>query len=130
MMNNLKVLRSLIVVLDVATALVHFWLFYGGLMHSGGLSVIQVLFLLNGLGYLTLLGAFFLTLASREQVRNLVHYLLMVFAASTIIAWVIITRGRFLITLSIFDKVTEILLILTVWLHLRLMQKRGASATS
>ena len=38
-MNNLKVLRSLIVVFIVATALVHFWLFYGSLMHSGGLSV-------------------------------------------------------------------------------------------
>lgn len=128
-MNNPKVLRSLIVVFGVATALVHFWLFYNGLMRPRSLSVTQYLFLLNGLGYLTLLGAFFLTLASREQLRDLVHYLLIVFAGCTIIAWAIITRGRFLITLSIFDKVTEVLLILTTWLHLRLMRKHIVPAT-
>jgi hypothetical protein len=130
MMNNPKALRSLVVVFSLATALVHFWLFYNGLIRARSLSIVQYLFLLNGLGYLILLAAFFLTLASREQLRDLVHYLFIVFAACTIIAWAIINRGRFLITLSLFDKVAEVLLILTVWLHLRLAQKRAELATS
>lgn len=129
-MNNSKILGGLIIVLGLATALVHLWLFYNGLMRARGLGFTQYLFLLNGLGYLTLLGALFLTPPSKEQLRDLVHYLFIVFAAVTIIAWAIINRGRFLITLSFFDKAVEVLLIIALWLHLRITQRLTKPVTS
>ncbi len=98
-------------------------------MRPRGLSVIQYLFLLNGLGYLVLLATFFLTL-SRDRWRQLVHYFFIVFVALTIIAWVIVNHGRFLITLSAIDKVSEVLLMVTLWLHLHVTQRLTEPATS
>src|SRR5689334_22419664 len=121
-MNNSKVLRILILVLGVATALVHLWLFYGGLSRGRP----NYLFLVNGVGFLVLVGAFWLTQTSTEQVRRLVHYLFMVFAAGSIIAWIVVNGGRFFLALSIFDKAIEALLILALWLHLRQTPERAA----
>ena len=125
-MNNPKTLRILILVFGLVTALVHLWLFYSGL--ARGRPSYQ--FLVNGLGYLILLGAFFFTQSSTDQVRRLVHYLLMAFAAGSIVAWIVVNGGRFLLALSLIDKAIEILLIITLWLHLRLTQRHGAPVTS
>ena len=125
-MNNPKTLRILILVFGLVTALVHLWLFYNGL--ARGRPSYQ--FLANGVGYLILLGAFFFTQSSTDQVRRLVHYLLMAFAAGSVVAWIVVNGGRFLLALSLIDKAIEILLIVTLWLHLRLTQKRGAQVTS
>jgi hypothetical protein len=118
-MNNLKVLRILILVFGLVTALVHLWLVYNGLIRGR----LPYQFLVNGLGFLVLVAAFFLTLSSKDQWRQLVHYLFLAFTGGSILAWVIVNRGRFLIELSIFDKVVEVLLIVALWLHLRLTQK-------
>jgi len=120
-MNNPKVLRILVLVFALATALVHLWLFYGGLSRGRP----NYPFLVNGVGYLILIGAFWLTQGSTDFVRRLVHYLLMAFTAGSIVAWVIVNGGRFFLALSIFDKAIEVLLIVALWLHLRHTPQRA-----
>ena len=117
-MNNPKILRTLILAFGLVTALVHFWLVYSGLTRPRNPGV-SYQFLANGVGYLLLLGAFLLTRTSQGQWGRIVQYLLMAFAAGSIVAWVVVNQGRFLLPLSIFDKVIEALLIIALWLHLR-----------
>jgi hypothetical protein len=120
-MNNPKVLRILILVFGLVTALIHLWLFYNGLSQGRP----NYPFLINGVGYLVLLGAFWLTQASADQVRRLVHYLFMAFAAGSIVAWIVVNGGRFFLALSILDKAIEVLLIVALWLHLRRTPQRA-----
>lgn len=51
------------------------------------------LFLLNGLGYLGLLGAYFLPIAFFQQKHNLVRQGFMGYAVLTIVAWLVIWVG-------------------------------------
>lgn len=125
-MTNPRTQRMLIGVLGVLTALVHLWLFYSGVSRGRP----NYLFLANSLGYFALLGAFFATRSAKDQVRNLVSYLLMGYAALTIVAWVVMNGGRFLLALSIVTKLAEILLIVMVWMHLRATQRRSPAVTA
>lgn len=114
-------MRTLIVVLGLTTALVHLWLVYTGLTRPRNPGV-SYQFLANGLGYLVLLGAFLFTRTSQVQWSRVVQYLLIAFAAGSIVAWVVVNGGRFLLPLSMFDKVIEAFLIVAVWRHLRVTQ--------
>lgn len=125
-MNNPRTQRIAIVVLGLLTALVHLYLFYMGASRGRP----SYLFLANGVGYLVLLGAFFATLTSKAQIRNLVSYLLMAYAALTIVAWVVMNGGRFLLGLSIVTKLAEILLIAVLWMHLRATQSARQTAVA
>jgi hypothetical protein len=51
------------------------------------------LFSLNGLGYLGLLGAYFLPIAFFQQRHNLIRLVFMGYAVLTIVAWLIIWVG-------------------------------------
>jgi hypothetical protein len=51
------------------------------------------LFLLNGLGYLGLLGAFFLPIAFFQSRHNIVRWALFAYAVTTIVAWLVIWVG-------------------------------------
>ena len=51
------------------------------------------LFILNGLGYLGLLGAYFLPIAFFQQRHNLVRLAFMGYAVLTIVAWLVIWVG-------------------------------------
>jgi hypothetical protein len=51
------------------------------------------LFLLNGLGYLGLLGAYFLPITFFQQKHNLVRLTFMGYAVLTIVAWLVIWVG-------------------------------------
>ena len=53
----------------------------------------DILFLLNGLGFLGLLGAYFLPLPLFQQRHGLVRYVLMGYVVVTIIAWLVIWVG-------------------------------------
>lgn len=55
------------------------------------------LFILNGLGYLGLLGAYFLPIPFFQQRHNLVRWTLIAFAIVTIIAWLFIWVGQYVI---------------------------------
>lgn len=123
-MSNPRLLRTLIVVSGLVTAIVHLWLVYNGLTRprNPGLSYP---FLANGVGFLALVAAFLLVRPVRWN--RIVQYLLMAFSAGSIIAWIVVNQGRFLLTLSIFDKAVEVLLIVVLWLHLRAMQPERAN---
>ena len=120
-MANSRLLRTLIVVFGLVTALVHLWLVYNGLTRPRN-PAISYPFLINGLGYLALVGAFLFAGTSQGQWSRIVHYLFMAFAAGSIVAWIVVNGGRFLLPLSIFDKAIEVLLIVVLWRHLRLLQ--------
>lgn len=84
------------------------------------------LFILNGLGYLGLLGAYFLPIPFFQERRNLVRWALIGFAAITIVAWLVIWVGFYVIRdgYSFFhrdsiygvpSKIAEIALIGLLW---------------
>lgn len=101
-------LRSLIVVLTLATALIHLYL-------NIALGSFSPLFTLNGVGYLVLLVALLQNIP-RGQIR-LQHFAFMAYVLVTILAWVAI--GDKSNPLGIITKVIELLLLAALWLHLR-----------
>lgn len=105
-------LRRAIFFLGLATALIHLYLniFYGKF---------DPLFTLNGLGYLGLLGAFFLDVPFLRGRSTLVHIGFIGYTALTIAAYFIMTPNPAL-PLGIADKVIEGLLILALLAHFRL----------
>jgi hypothetical protein len=68
-----------IIILTLATALIHFSLLFP-----------DVMFILNGLGYLALLAAYFLPIDLARKNHNLVRWLFILYTVVTIIAWVMI----------------------------------------
>jgi hypothetical protein len=75
------------------------------------------LFILNGLGYLGLLGLFFANPAMLAGRRSLMHYAFIAFAATTIVAWVAIAPERN--AFGYFTKLDELVLIAALVAHLR-----------
>lgn len=75
--SNFGAVQIGIILLTLATALIHFSLLFP-----------DVLFILNGLGYLTLLAAYFLPIAMLQERHNLVRWAYIAFAAVTILAWI------------------------------------------
>jgi hypothetical protein len=77
--SRLSAVQIGIIILTLATALIHFSLLFP-----------NVMFILNGLGYLALLAAFFLPIDLARNNHNLVRWLFIIFTAVTILAWVAI----------------------------------------
>jgi hypothetical protein len=90
-----------IIPLTVATAAIHFTLYTGEPM--------TVFYLLNGLGYLTLLAALYLPIRFLVPVRRTVRLLLIGYAALTILAWV--GMGDMSQAIGWIDKAIEVALI-------------------
>ena len=91
-----------IIILTLATALIHVSLLFP-----------DVLFILNALGYLTLLAAYYLPIGMLQERHNLVRWAFIVFTAVTILGWVAIgdkswPEGA----LGYVTKLTEVLLII------------------
>jgi hypothetical protein len=74
-----------ILLLGLATAIVHLIVLNALLYADEGISVI---FTLNGLGYLTLLAAYFLPIPFLQKRHNLVRWVFMGYTALTILAWI------------------------------------------
>jgi hypothetical protein len=104
-------LHAVILITGLITAAVHLVLL--GLLPEHK----DVLFILNGLGYLGLLGLFFTNPAIVASRRALMHYAFIAFAAVTIIAWVAIAPERN--ALGYFTKLDELILIVALAMHLR-----------
>ncbi len=91
-----------IIVLAVATAVIHFvlafdWMFYA-----------------NALGYLLLVGLLYLPLAAVAPYRNLVRWVLIAYTAVTVVAWLLIgTRGP----VAYLDKAIEVALIALLFIE-------------
>jgi hypothetical protein len=96
-----------IILFALATAFLHITLFP------------DIMFTLNGLGYLGLLGAYFLPVSFFQQRRNLVWWALVAYTALTIILWVIMGDKNFVAGTSsatgYYAKAAEVLLLAFLW---------------
>lgn len=95
-----------ILLLALVTATVHLVLL------NIQMGKIDILFTLNGLGYLALLAAYFLPLPLARENRSLVRWAFMAFAAITVLAWVLIGLRT---ALGYLTKIDELLLIWLLW---------------
>ena len=94
-----------IIILTIATALIHFSLVFP-----------SALFILNGLGYLVLLAALYLPLAQLAEYRGVVRWILMGYTALTIILWIIMGSR---ISIAYINKIIEVVLIILLWMKNR-----------
>ena len=91
-------LRVGVIVLTVGTALIHLYLGLQGFP----------LFVLNGLGYLTLLAALTLPIPRISDYRNLTRWILLGYTALTIFLWIVVGART---VIGYTDKIIEIVLI-------------------
>ncbi len=82
-----------IIVLVLFTAAMHFGAAFDAKL-VGRADVPDPLFTLNGLGYLGLLGAYFLPIPLLQQNHGLVRWALIIYVVATIVAWLIIFVGE------------------------------------
>jgi hypothetical protein len=113
-------LRWAIIVLTLATVGIHWYLVPLQGIPAG------IPFILNGLGYLVLMGTVLFKLPIISDFLagrpGWAHYALIAFTVVTMLAWVAIGDKSFstwLGQIGWVDKITEVLLIVAVWLHLR-----------
>ena len=96
-----------IILAALATAFLHITLFP------------DIMFTLNGLGYLGLLGAYFLPIPFFQQRHNLVWWILVGYTALTIILWIIMGDKTFVAGTSsatgYYAKAAEVLLLAFLW---------------
>ena len=106
MKTKLSVRQFAIIVLTLATAGIHFSLLFP-----------DWLFILNGLGYLALLGAYFLPIPYLQEHRKFLRWIFIGFVLVTILGWVAIgdkswPEGA----LGYIDKAVEVVLLILLWL--------------
>jgi len=99
-------LRIGLIVLTVGTALIHLYLGLQGFP----------LFILNGLGYLTLLAALTLPIPRISEYRNLTRWVLVGYAALTIFLWILVGARN---SIGYTDKIIELALIALLVLEAR-----------
>jgi len=102
---QLGLLQMGIIVLTAATAVIHF-----------SLAFPNPLFILNGLGYLTLLAARYLPILQLRDYRHLLRWALLGYTALTVVLWVIVGAR---IPIAYADKAIEVVLIVLLWLESR-----------
>jgi hypothetical protein len=91
-----------IVILTLTTALIHISLLFP-----------NVMFILNGLGYLTLLAVYFLPIGMFQERHNLVRWAFIAFTAVTILGWIAIGDKSWPAgALGYVTKLVEVLLII------------------
>ncbi len=118
---NRASLRILMIVLTVITAAIHLFL---GVRFIGD-GFFGILFILNGIGFFTLLYLVLRPISSFVGREALLHYGLMGFSAITILAWLVM-NGDFSNVLGVATKVVELLLIVVTWMHLQAINGKRA----
>jgi hypothetical protein len=103
-----------ILLLGLVAAVVHLVIL--NLMIYNAEGHIDVLFTLNGLGFLALLAAYFLPVPAAQNNRGLVRWLLIGLSALTILAWVILGERNLL---GYATTIAELLLIILLWMDRR-----------
>ena len=94
-----------ILLLTLVTASIHFSLLFP-----------DPLFILNGLGYLSLLGAYFLPIPFFQRNHRLVRWAFMGFILVTILAWIAIGDKSWPAgALGYFTKTVEVALLILLW---------------
>ncbi len=120
---HLEARHYAIIVLVVATAFVHFGAALDRMLFPDGPDP---LFILNGLGYLGLLGAYFLPIPFFQARHKLVWWALFSYIIVTIIAWLVIWVGLNVIAqhVAFFSrdslygvpaKIMEVTLLVLLW---------------
>jgi hypothetical protein len=112
---NEKSTRFLITILTLFTAFVHLVMLGFAPGHT------DVLFILNGLGYLGLLAAVIFRIPAGQQV--LIHYAFMAYTLATIVAFFAIAPDKGV--LGYITKADEALLIVFLWLNLQRVQGKA-----
>ena len=97
-----------IIILTSTTALIHLSLGLNTPLATGWP------FLLNAVGYIGLLVLYVLNIPLLRQRRDVIRWLLIAYAAVTVIAWWLMEGAR--TPLGFFDKTVEIALIVLLWL--------------
>lgn len=103
-----------IIAATLVTALIHLGL-APALLGDPAYQMLGVLFIFNGLGYLTLLAAYFLPQPFFRRWHALIRWALMGLAAVTIIGWAIM-NGDFSDPLGVAAKIAELALIILLFL--------------
>jgi len=122
-MQKLTGIRIGIIVAVLITAALHFATAFDRILFPEGPDP---LFILNGLGYLGLLGAYFLPIPFFQQRHKLVWWALVIFAIVTIIAWLVIWVGFYVIRdgvpffshdsiYGVPAKIDELILLFLLW---------------
>jgi hypothetical protein len=88
---QLKTNHYAIIVLVLATSILHLVAAFDRILFPDGVP--DPLFLLNGLGYLGLLGAYFLPIQFLQQRHKLIWQVLFYYVIVTIVAWLVIWVG-------------------------------------
>lgn len=114
-MSRIRILQISIIVLTIATALVHLFLAYEQLTIG---MVGGVMFVFNGLGYLGLLAALYLPLPIELVTKNrsLVRWGLIGFTIITILAWAVMGARN---EIGFIDKAIEVVLIVLLFIESR-----------
>ncbi len=90
-----------IILLAIATALVHFSLLFP-----------DPVFILNGLGYIALVAALYLPLPPLIQQRAKIRWVLMAYTALTVLLWILLGARA---AIAYIDKLIEIILLIVLW---------------
>jgi hypothetical protein len=99
-----------IIVLTIATALIHLILAFPA-MSQGDMTTF-IMFLFNAIGYLVLLAAYYLPLPLAKHYPKLVRWVFIAFTAVTILGWVAIGLR---IPIAYVDKLIELVLIILLF---------------
>lgn len=95
-------LQIAIMLLALATAAIHLWL---------GVPNNLLMFILNGIGYLVLVTALYLP--QLRQYQSLIRWVLIIYTAITVIAWIAIGERS---TIAYVDKLIEVALIVLLFI--------------
>lgn len=113
---NRTTLSWIIAILTIITAVIHLGLAF---VLEG---TMQIMFILNGLGYLLLLWALLRPPAFLAGNSTLIHYLFMLFTLVTIVGYFVVNGFALFEPGHLIDliaKVVEVLLLIALFLHLR-----------
>ncbi len=99
--NRLNMAQSLIVILTIATAIIHVAL---------GFGFNNPLFILNGIGYAGLLGLLFLPIAQLAAYRGTVRWVLLGYTALTFVLYFVFNWPDIWGPLGLIDKAIELVL--------------------
>ncbi len=105
--------RTLIIILTLITAGIHFYFYATG---EKGILLYQM-FLLNGLGYLGLLGLLYLPLRLPDSIHRLVRPAFIGYTILTIVLYIIISAqsGIWSAPLAPIAKLDELILVTQLW---------------
>lgn len=107
-------LRTIILVTGIITAAIHLVLLNIPFIQSTGRP--DVLFTLNGLGFIAFLAAIFLNLPVFSQRKKLIQYAFMGYTALTILAWI---PGGARNIVGYATKLDELILLTALWMYTR-----------